>query len=131
MESKTHPAQHCLLEKEAHPCPPPAEGFPLCTVHAHEIDRRYAFRLAENAFRDFIEKGDGAFLFSRRDGSVFALNVSAALIFRRLAEGVGLSSILREISDSFEGASPEEILKDAIELIDRLKEAGVAKMDLP
>jgi hypothetical protein len=129
MEPKKGRAQSCLLEEEGRACPPPTGDFPICAVHAQEIDRRYAVRLAESARRDFMERGEEAFLFSRRDGSVYALNAAAAFIFRRLADGRSLSEILQETASAFEGPSPGEFLEDAVGFLDLLQEAGLVTGD--
>lgn len=126
MEPKKGRMQSCLLEEEGRACAPPTGDFPLCGDHAREIDRRYAVCLAENARRDFMERGEDAFLFSRRDGSVYALNAVAALIFRRLADGSRFSGILQEIAAAFEGPTPAEFLEDAVEFLALLQKAGIA-----
>jgi hypothetical protein len=81
----------------------------------------WAKRSAEPVAADLQE---GTYLLSLREQKYFALNVSAAAIWRKLATPMRLSQIRDEIAAEFD-AEPEAVGRSVMEFVARLSEQKI------
>lgn len=119
--------RRCVFEgHETESCPAiPEGGLPICPKHLDMVGRELRFAIAPHLRENFIEKGEEAFLFNRKNGEVYSVNSTGAFIFRGLLAGKEFGALLEEMAGEFSFESLLEVIEGCRSFIGELKRLGL------
>jgi len=124
------PTRSCLLQsRQEAACTPPEGKLPVCGRHRDDLNRRFTAAVHGHVQENFMEKGDNAFIFNRKNGTVYSLNATGTLIFREFLAGRDFCAVLEEMDRRFEVGSDAELLDDVKHFWETLRNAGLLQVD--
>jgi len=129
-KSGATPTRSCLLQsRQEAACAPPEGKLPICGRHRDDLNRRFTAAVPGHVRENFMEKGDNAFIFNRKNGTVYSLNATGTFIFREFLAGRDFCAVLEEMDRRFEVGSDAELLDDVKHFWETLRDAELLQVD--